>query len=188
MNLSCLQTLIFYGQLDSVFLQSFCFSLTYWDFHFQNFHLIFSQNFHIFIEILFALHCLPYLIQLFICIPLEFTLICVLFNFVDHSYNHSFQFIIWGFIYFTVTNVSNCVVLTFRGVILPFSYFLCFCIGICTSCRSFNHPWSFYWHILNVQAGLYCGRVVLQFLTTSQGTGPQQFSEKGIFTVVFYSL
>jgi hypothetical protein len=45
--------------------------------------------------------------QLFICILFGFiwVFIHVIFNFIDHSYNHFFEFFLWTFLLFTFLNV-----------------------------------------------------------------------------------
>jgi hypothetical protein len=51
----------------------------------------------------------------FIFILLEFNqmFIHVPFNFIDHYYNHSFEFFVWDFFHFTIISVSYCGVADF---------------------------------------------------------------------------
>jgi hypothetical protein len=93
------------------------------------------QDLHISTKFIF--HALSSLFRTFICNLLEFiqVFIYVLFNFTDHSYNHSFldslsaissillplEFIIMELL----TLEESCC--------LAFSYFWCFCSGICIS-------------------------------------------------------
>jgi hypothetical protein len=85
----------------------------------------FFQDFYIFIDFFFCkLHCLPYLIQLFICLVLEFIQVFthVVFNFFCH---HFFKFIVWDFPHFTIIWFSYCKIDAFWVNGLIFSYFLC---------------------------------------------------------------
>jgi hypothetical protein len=83
------------------------FNLIHWAFHFQNFHFgFFFQDLCIFIGFFYILCCLPYFIQLFICIPFEIIQVFthVLFNFIYHSYNNTFEFAGLSFL-FTILSV-----------------------------------------------------------------------------------
>jgi hypothetical protein len=45
--------------------------------------------------------------------------VCVLFNYIDYFYDHSFEFCVWGFIYFTIICVCYCGVSDFRELCCP---------------------------------------------------------------------
>jgi hypothetical protein len=90
------------------------------------------QGCHIFIEFPFHIsHCLSYSIQLFIYILFEiisclfvFSLnllkcLHVIFDFIDHSYHHCIEFIVWDFIHFTIPQALYCGIVDFGDVMAP---------------------------------------------------------------------
>jgi hypothetical protein len=131
--------------------------------------LIYFQAFYVFAEFFFnILHCMPNFIQLFICIPSKFIKVIMCVSSLILGTIHiiiSFEFLDCDFIHFIFINMHYYGIVYFGEVILLcFLYFLCFCIGICTSeaeslAGGFNLLYSFKWSILNIQAGLCSGGI-----------------------------
>jgi hypothetical protein len=111
--------------------------LTYWAFHFHNFNVIFFRIFVSLLNFCFMI-CFLYCIQLF-----EF--------FFFNVFRYSFVFALISLIILIIILKILCLLslvfvtmelLSFGGVKLAYSYFLCFHIGICAS--KANIGWKFY--------------------------------------------
>jgi hypothetical protein len=99
--------------------------------------------------------------------------ICILLNFIDNSYSHSFEMFVWDFVHFAIIRVHYWGVVDFWRSRVALCFFFLFLVFLHLDLHfwskvvgwRFNHLHTFSWGILVDQAGLGSDRVKVQFLT-----------------------
>jgi hypothetical protein len=132
--------------------------------------------------------CMAFLFHSALWVFLEFIQVFIraFVNFIDHFYNHSFEFFGIYPLYDHFCSFGWSCWLLEESCCLIFSYFLCFCFGVCASAEK-SLIRSFSWSSFKVQEELCSDKIEVLFLTTGlrvtcarrTGCKPQHSSYQG---------